>query len=287
MLSPAAPCTTLGDLTLPPMPESLQQIRAEQARAEPDAGRITAIIAGDVGLAAEVLKTINSPMFRRRQPLGSVPNAVMLLGLNNVLNIVAGAALRRTMDCGSNKLSLTRFWDTAGDVAYATAALAGRLSGVPADTAYTMGLFHDCGIPILMCRHADYLDTLKAASRPGAGLITALERERHGLDHAAVGAHVSRNWMLPEAISTAIEHHHDLPRLVASDDAEDELVISLVALLKMAEHISSEFRGAAFRSGADDQEWEAVGVLALSHFDLDPTDFADIKEDILGELGRR
>lgn len=278
---------SLSDLTLPPMPESLQQIRAEQAKAEPDAGRIVTIIAGDVGLAAEVLKTINSPMFRRRQPLSSVPNAVLLLGLNNVLNLVAGAALRRTMECGSNKLSLNRFWDTAGDVAFAAAALASRLSGVPADTAYTMGLFHDCGIPLLMCRHADYLDTLKAASRPGAKPITTLERERHGLDHTVVGAHVSRSWLLPEAISTAIEHHHELPRLVASDEAADELVISLIALLKMAEHISSEFRGAAFRSGADDQEWDEVGLTALSHFDLDPTEFSDIKDDILGELGRR
>jgi len=276
----------VADITLPPMPESLHQIRAEQARAEPDVERITAIIAADVGLAAEVLKTINSPMFRRRQPLSSVPNAVMLLGLSNVLNIVAGAALRRTLECGSNKLSLTRFWDTAGDVAYAAAALAGRLSGVPADTAHTMGLFHDCGIPILMCRHPDYLDTLKSASRPDAPLITSLECQRHGVDHALIGARVSRSWLLPEAIGSAIEHHHELPRLVASNEV-DEMVISLVALLKMAEHVSNEFRGAAFRSGADDREWDEVGVMALSHFDLDPTDFADIKDDILGELGRR
>jgi HD-like signal output (HDOD) protein len=276
----------LGSLVLPAMPESLRQIRAEQARAVPDVERITAIIAEDVGLAAEVLKTINSPMFRRRQPLGSVPNAVMLLGLDNVLNIVASVALRRTMDCGDNRMSLNRFWDTAGDVAFAIAALARRLSGVPADTAYTLGLFHDCGIPIMMCRYPDYLDTLKTASRPGAPLITGLERERHGIHHAVVGAHVSRSWLLPEAISAAILHHHELPQMVA-DEAVDEMAISLIALLKMAEHISNRFRGAAFRSGADDQEWEAVGIMALSHFDIDPTEFSDLSEDIVEELGGR
>ncbi len=274
-----------SSLALPPMPQSLQQIRAEQAKADPDVDRIIAIIAADVGLASEVLKTINSPAFRRARPLSSVPNAVMLLGLGNVMSIVAAVALRQTMNCGDNKLKLDRFWDTASDVAFAAAAFARELSGVSPDAAYTLGLFHDCGIPILMCRHGDYLETLKAAGRDSA--LTALEQARYGLNHAQVGQLVCRAWHLPTEIGTAILHHHDFPALVARNEQVDEVVVSLVGLLKMAEHASNVLRGVAFRNSADDYEWEEVEPLVLGHFDLNEDDFADLSENIVGQLGQR
>lgn len=274
-----------SSLTLPPMPESLQQIRTEQAKAEPDVGRIVSIIAADVGLAAEVLKTINSPLFRRKQPLSSVPHAVMLLGLANVLSIVAAVSLRQHMNCGDNKLSLNRFWDTASDVAFAAAAFARRLSGVSPDVAYTVGLFHDCGIPILMCRYADYLDTLKEAE--GGAAITELENSRYGLNHAQVGELVCRRWNLPAEIGSAILHHHDFAALVTRDEPADQQVVSLVALLKMAEHASKALRGVAFRNNAADLEWERLAPLVLGYFDLEPEEFADIKEDVVDMLGQR
>lgn len=277
----------LKGFTLPPMPESLQQIRTEQARPEPNVERIIAIIAADVGLAGEVLKTVNSPMFRRHQPISSIPNAVMLLGLDNVLNIVAGVALRGSMQCGDNKLFLHRFWDTAGDVAFAAAVLARAVSGVPPDMAYTMGLFHDCGIPIMMCRYADYVDALKAAEREDSLPLIELEQRQYGLHHAQVGYYVARVWNLREELNRAILHHHNFPYLLAHNDAIDELVLSLVALLKMAEHVSNEFRGTAFRNGLEDREWEQLSVLVLSHFDLDQDDFDDLKDSILQQLGQR
>ena len=270
----------------PTIPERWQQARAERPKAEAGGARITAIIAGDVSLAAEVLKTVNSPMFRRRQAISSIPNAVMLLGLDNVLNVVAAVALRNTMDCGQNKLLLTRFWDTAGDVAFAAAVLARELSGVPADMAYTMGLFHDCGIPIMMCRHADYIDVLRTAEQAGSRPLVELEQERYGVHHAQVGYAVSHAWNLREELCSAIGNHHHFPYMMAHDEAFDELVLSLIALLKMAEHISNEFRGTAFRNGVDDVEWERVGMLALGHFDLEPDDFADIVANIIQQLGQ-
>lgn len=272
----------VSDLKLPPMPESLQTIRAERAKASPDLDHVIDTIAKDVSMAGEVLKTINSPLFSPRQPVSSIPNAVMMMGLGNVLNLCAAVSLRQTMQCTKGNLALDRFWDTANDVAIAASLLARHLSGIPADMAYTLGLFHDSGIPVMMCHHADYVDTLKQGEQ---GDLVALEKQRYGVSHTQVGSHISKSWGLPRGITAAIMLHHHFPEAVAREEELGEDVISLIGLLKMAEHISKTFRGLAFRNQSDDMEWEAIGEMVLSHFELDSDDFSDLKERLLSELG--
>jgi len=273
-------------ITLPAMPEVLQELREAQRKDELDAGRISKLIASDVALSAEVLKTINSPLFSRGQTISSINTAVILLGPANVLNIVSATALRQTMSYANGQQRMDRFWDTAADVAYAAARYAEELSGIPADMAYTLGLFHDCGIAVMMQRYGDYVDTLKEA-RNKQVVITSLEDEKYPFNHARIGGMISSKWMLPESISNAISNHHRFADLVAADDGVDEVLVTLVALLKMAEHTSHRFRGLAFRDDVEDREWSELETMVLSHFDIDSDDFEDMNERLLLELGQR
>lgn len=276
----------LQRLTLPPMPDSVQRIRTEQARPEPDIDRITEAVAGDVSLAAEVLKAVNSPAFGLSQTIGSIPNAVMMLGLDNVLNVVNGVALRISMGQGCN-LKLDRFWDTAGDVATVASTLARELTGHPSDVAYTLGLMHDCGIPVLMCHLPGYREHLEAAQRQPGDNVTVAERERFGIDHAQVGARISATWNMPQSITHAIRSHHHFEALTEPDNPFGDDVASLVGVLKMAEHVSNRFRGLAFRNLDADHEWDQVGSWVLGYFGMSAVEFADRCEDLVAVLGQR
>lgn len=273
----------LESLELPSMPEALQALQREQASAEPDMERLSEIIASDISLSAEVLKAVNSPAFGLSVPQSSIPNAVMMLGLDNVLNITTGIALRCSMNGGDCSRS-DRFWDTASDVAQVSATLARRLTGVPADMAYTLGLFHDCGIPLLMARFVDYSATLKEESEQGC--FTRLEGEHYGIDHTRVGYEVARRWELPTPIAQAIRLHHRYLDVLEQTDKVDELVPSLLSVLKLAEHISVCFRGLAFRNSKEDKEWELLKYAILDQLELDEDDLADIQEELLIQLGR-
>lgn len=274
------------DITLPPMPDNLAQLRHLQRVGELDVAQLTDLVANDVAMSAEVLKTINSALFSRGQTISSISTAVMLLGPPNVLNLLSATTLRRTMNCGAHSdVRMERFWETATDVAYATSRYAQELSGIPADMAYTLGLFHDCGIPVLMCKYQDYTDTLRRAGQ-GEDLI-ALEEARYPVNHARLGSLISEKWMLPGTITEAIRWHHAYEELVAERADVDEVVVTLVALLKMAEYTSVAFRGVAFGDDAQDEEWQRLKTPVLSHFDIDEDDFEDIKESLLLELGQR
>ncbi|PKM45720.1 MAG: hypothetical protein CVV05_05520 [Gammaproteobacteria bacterium HGW-Gammaproteobacteria-1] len=281
----AAVAETLKDFVFPPMPDSLLRIREETAKAEPDMRRVVDIISGDVSLAAEVLKTVNSPAFRRSKPLNSIPNAVMMLGMGRVLNLTVAASLHASF--GPHEGWLGRFWEVAGDVATAMAVLARSLTGIPEDTAYTLGLFHDCGIPLLMQRYPGYDETLKAASRDPGRTVVDIEHAQYGLHHAWVGAHVSHGWNLATTISQAIGVHHSYDRLIDAQNGVDQEVVELVGLLKMAEQVSNTYHGMAYRNVADDYEWANIGDHVLDYFELTRERWADLSDHIIDLLSSK
>ncbi|MGE0081724.1 MAG: HDOD domain-containing protein [Thiohalomonadaceae bacterium] len=283
LASDVAAADPLRGLVIPPMPESVRVIREEQAKAEPDAARVQRAIEADVGLAAEVLRAANSAAFGLRRSVGSIPHAMLLLGIRPVTNLVATAALRASM-AGLGQLRLERFWDEAGDVALVCAQVAREFTGVSADTAYTLGLFHDCGIPLLLARHADYGRLVREDVNAGCK-ITEAETRHFGLNHAAVGHHLARRWLLPEEIGLAILHHHAYPEDALTETLPNE-VRTLLALLKVGEHVSSRFRQVAFRRIERD-EWGAVAGPVLQHLAIDELEFEDLCDSLIDMLGRR
>lgn len=280
MSAPAHAEELLRRFSFPPIPGSLNALRQEQTQAEPDPARLTAIIAADVALSAEILKAINSPAFGLQRPVASIPNAVMMLGVDSVMTIAFGAALRHAIGDGPK---LERFWDSAADTALVCSGLARRLTGLPADLAYSFGLFHDCGIPLLMLHFEDYARTLQQAEREGRSLIEA-EQAAFPIDHATLGYHMAQAWRMPELIADGIRLHHRYERLMS--EGRDELR-SLVSVLKVAEYVSGEFRATAFRGGKRAGEWERVAAAVLAHLGLSQTDLEDLRDEFIGLLGGR
>ena len=57
---------------------------------------------------------------------------------------------------------------------------------VPIDVLYTVGLFQNCGIPLLALRFEDYKEVLIEANDKGCNSI-ALEEEKYNTNHAVLG----------------------------------------------------------------------------------------------------
>lgn len=272
------------ELKIPPMPEVLQKLQSLLAQPEVSPVEVSRLIASDVRLTAEILRVVNSPFYGMKNTIHSVETAVVLLGLSNVINIIRAVMLRNDPELGADK-RFDRFWDTATDVAMAAAFLAKRLTGIHPDRAYTMGLFHDIGIPMLIVQLPGYQEALRKADVEKEISITMLEQQLFGVNHACVGHQVAREWMLDECLQTVILHHHDFAGLVQRHDRIEEDVLILIALLKMAEHVSNCFRGLAFRELTEDLEWQSVAPLVLDYMALDELEFSDHVEHIVTMLG--
>ncbi|WP_122490690.1 HDOD domain-containing protein, partial [Pseudomonas viridiflava] len=88
--------------------------------------------------------------------IASIQKAVNLLGSRTVINLINAQSIKGEMS-DETILTLNCFWDTAHDVAVTSLTLAKRIGSQAVDESYALGLFHDCGIPLMIKRFPDYM----------------------------------------------------------------------------------------------------------------------------------
>lgn len=268
----------LKGIAIPPQPQILVDIQMEQAMPDPDLGEIANLISKDVGLSGSILRTVNSPVFGLKNKISSIKQAVNLLGTNSVVNIVNAVTIRSELS-GPDQMSedafraMNRFWDTAHDIADASAYLAKQVGFRSPDEAYTLGLFHNAGIPLMLSRFENYLDVLRESYNGERDRVIDAENEHLNTNHAVLGFYVSKSWNLPADMCEAIAQHHNAARILSSDNANSDIK-NMIAILKMAEHVAQFYHHVA---GKDvDHEWESIKELVLEYLGLTEYDLDDI-----------
>ncbi len=269
--------TLLQGVDIPPCPAILVELDTELRKDEPDQRVIARLISRDVALSGRLMLIANSPAFATGRELGSVTQALAVLGNQQVFNLVVSQLLKVAL-AGAPELPMDRFWESSALTAKLAAELARRLRCVRPDIAYTFGLFHDCGIPLIMKRFEKARDALAAANAAEFASFTDIEEELLGTNHAVVGYFLARRWRLPDFVAESILYHHDYAML------EDNSRISgnaraLIALCVLAEHI---IRLQA--DGEGEHEWAKASPLACEVFDLSLGAVDDLIEDMLDWL---
>jgi len=262
---------------IPPCPGILQELTEELKKADPDFSKVEKLLLRDVALSATLIKTINSPLYDLRTKIGSVSQAVDLLGLSRLTDAISNLVIKNVFAAKNDKVNMERYWDSSAKLALSTMHLAKRIPGLNKDDAYTYGLFQNCGVPILMQRFPDYKETLHKANNLSEGKFTAVEDDAHGTDHATVSYLMTKSWNLPEVTASAIQFHHEYDMLSDSQTKLHSDSKNLIALGLLADHAIHLSSGSNKNFSL---EWTKGGALALAQLDLSYADFADICEDI-------
>ena len=263
--------SSMQDIGIPPRPEILDRIRSEIKKDEPDFNRITHIISSDVSLSASLIKTANSPYFGNRGRVRSVREALMILGLDVASRAIAGIILRKIFP---NSPQLERFWDASARIARLSGWIAQRTTKnrLRPDDAYTFGLFRDCGIPILLTRFPGYDAILAEANRESNLGFTEVEGAKVPTNHAMVGCLLAQSWWLPEEISLAIRHHHDVSAIDFNSTNPPLSSRYMIASAQFAEYLVQQHLGLSLT-----QEWPKLGTACLRLLNIPEEEVADIQ----------
>jgi putative nucleotidyltransferase with HDIG domain len=189
------------------------------------------VISKDQSLVARLLKVANCGLYGRSRSVGTIPEAVVLIGLENMTKIVfavSAAGLIRQDLRSYHHVAPNGFWLHVMGVALVARSLAeaGSRSALRGDEAFVAGLLHDVGKLII----DEFLP-----SANGARVVTSDEEVAAvGLDHAELGALILDQWGLPEPIVTAVRVHHGA--------AEDDDSRGFAAPIQLAQALCDAWR---------------------------------------------
>lgn len=258
-------------IKIPPIPEVLLKIQALLRDPDVSGAEVARVIRQDGALSGAVFRVVGSPVFGLRARVDSLEHAVAILGIPPTLAILRGLALRQAFADPAGQAALEHLWRRGGHIARIALILARRLRGrsLSPDLAYTLGMFHDCGLALLLKRFPAYADALDQSTWPD---IPALDHA-HDTDHALLGEQVARNWQLPEGLAAAIRHHHDPAAEVPAEAAR------LNALLNFACRIH------ALAEGGGDPPWEGVWKpVVMARLGLEEADLLELEMDVRAEV---
>jgi HD-like signal output (HDOD) protein len=256
---------------IPSQPKVLMEIEALASQPRVNVKAIASLIAKDPALLAGVFKVVNSPAMGLSRRIDSAEMAITLLGLKQVTNLLKSLAIRQAL--GGNSKAYEKFWERSGDIAQIAAIIAQKqvaVCNVFPDQAYMAGLFHDCGVPVLMQRFPEYC---KALNNLNGGWPKLVDEDRQfDTDHSVVGYLVGKHWRLPEFILRGIRYHHEILSVIHPAS-------TVVAMLQTSTHIYN-----LIMKNSDDSEWEATWQNAIEELGISRDHLREFEEDVIEDF---
>jgi HD-like signal output (HDOD) protein len=218
--------------TLPPLPAIITKVMAVTANPESNANDLMEVILPDQSICSTILKVANSAFFGIPREVSSIERAVVVLGFEEIRNIVIGKAIFSAFPKMSKEQRLTvgLFWEHALTCGIA-AKIIGSTFRMSASELFIAGLIHDIGkLALLLTFPNDYL-LLREISSPGRLDSTSEEVSDYSISHDQVGLKLAKQWLLPEKLTMAIGYHHSPEK--ATSDVQYPLVIQVADILSL------------------------------------------------------
>lgn len=210
---------------LPTLPGIAMKIIQTANNPKSAADDLSRIILSDVSLSAKVLKMVNSAYYGIRNKVGSVKQAIVILGFNTIKSLALSTAIMDKFGTSGTIEGFSRgeFWKHSLGVAITNRILARRLvkQREQEENFFMAGLLHDIGKIILdQYFHDDFLRVLHHMKSTGLSFYKA-ELEVNGLTHSEIGGMLAGQWQLPDELVAAIRFHHS-----PENRAENTMIIS-------------------------------------------------------------
>ncbi|MDX1351827.1 MAG: HDOD domain-containing protein [Thiomicrorhabdus sp.] len=241
--------------TIPELPEDILRLEKEIKSKFASTASVAEIIEMNTTLSGEVMKLVNSPVVKLKTPVRSIREAVHVMGLDNIYNLVVSAAITNMF---GRKGLFKDIMDQSVDVAFCMADISEWVEGVSRDEAYMLGLFHNVGALMLASKNEAVYDPIYRSSMSLPLKTIVKERETFGSDHAMIGVLIGQKWHLPVNMLNAIMLHHN----ESCSRIQNDQVRAMVAMIKLANAIVAEISLGAY-CGGEMRAYEKDGLNEL------------------------
>jgi putative nucleotidyltransferase with HDIG domain len=210
----------------------------------------------DPDLTARLLRLANSPFFGFASRLSTVAEAVSLLGIQQIQDMItASAVLEQFKGVPDSLVTKESFWRHSLAVGLAARLLAMERRLPKPDKFFVAGLLHDVGRLVLLSQSPEWAQKVFALYQSERMLLREAEQKVLGYDHQQIAAELLQLWSYPASLIQAVAFHHIPNNSVAKPDAG---VVHVADHLVNAMAIGSS--GERFVSPLDEKCWLALGL---------------------------
>jgi putative nucleotidyltransferase with HDIG domain len=188
----------------------------------------------DPTLVLRILRGANSPYYGVRQKVNSISRAVVVIGINNLRNMVVTEGLKKIFKDkkSKNAFSRNRLWLHCAAVSICSQMIMERIFGLNGEDAFLCGILHDIGMIVEDQTAPDLFYKVCNTYNENSKSITDYEKEIVGTDHCEIGHLLAKDWQLPIEIQEGIQRHHKTLDHVSPS--------SLTGVIQLAEYIVSQ-----------------------------------------------
>jgi putative nucleotidyltransferase with HDIG domain len=210
--------------SFPSMPGAAMKLLALTDDPDLSVSQIDNILRQDAGQTANLLKLANSAYFGIPSKVGSVRQAVLLLGLRRLIQMVIASCVSGILSkpVAGYDLPPGELWRHSIAVSVAAEGLVKELNLLAAEEIFTAALLHDVGKLALGDFVQDDFKEIEAVLTRGIA-FDAAETLVLGTNHAEIGARILNQWSFPPEIVNAVRWHHD-PESAAQVDLMLDIV---------------------------------------------------------------
>jgi putative nucleotidyltransferase with HDIG domain len=210
----------------------------------------------DPDLTARLLRLANSPFFGFASRLSTVAEAVSLLGIQQIQDmIVASSVLEQFKGVPDQFVNKDSFWRHSLSVGIAARLLAMERRLPKPDKFFVAGLLHDVGRLVLLSQAAEWAQAVFALYQQERILLREAERRVLGYDHQQIAAELLQSWSYPPVLVQAVAFHHAPSQSAARLEAG---VVHIADHLIQSMAIGSS--GEQWIQPLDDKAWNTVGL---------------------------
>lgn len=242
-----------------PLNPVMMELLAAIQRQDSQATDLEQIILSDANTSATILKIANSPFYGLSGRIKNVRDACVLLGFDQLRNIIYATALEHASSGGPHK----RWCEQLRNHTLASAVIAAELSThlpikIQKGQAYSLGLLHELGKQVLISELPDLFEEyMKNQGQSGQIIIINTFIE--------AGRIIAEKWRLPDVFKICVQYALD-----SNEPPQD--YSNEVALVRCAHHLAQEI---GFDSPGESNNPDSPGALQHFYPDLTPDPIAE------------
>ena len=234
-------------------------LKLKELMDEPDytMAEVALLVGRDPGMAGRFLRVVNSPLYRRIRRIDTVSQAVSLLGLRQVHDIVLSASIAEAFDgIHTDVMDMKKFWQRSFYCAVMTKELGQHCDIRENDRLFLTGLLHDIGhLFMYMAIPDESLNVIVKAKKEERPYFQ-VERELLGFDYAKAGGYMMQRWQLPKSLQVITSSHPEPG--TTTQFATEAAMLHIASLLAQSDLEDGEFGVGTFI--VDPAAWQLTAL---------------------------